>query len=164
MHTDIKKVLDDFYLRGAWPKGSNTSFIALIPKTDNSMSLNDFRPISLVGCIYKIMSKILSKRLKEVLPKLIDANQFAFLGERNMLDSVMIVNEVIVEAKNKKKPTLVFKFDDEKAYDSIRCDFLLYMLQRMNFCNKWVSWITECLESNSVFMLVNGSPSPEFKM
>lgn len=46
--------------------------------------------------------------MKRVLPKLIDANQFAFLGERNMLDSVLIVNEVKDEAKTKKIPTLIF--------------------------------------------------------
>lgn len=46
-----------------------------------------------------------------MLPKLIDDNQFAFLGERNMLDSVLIVNEVISEAKHKKKPTVLFKVD-----------------------------------------------------
>lgn len=49
---------------------------------------------------------MLAKRLKEVLPKLIGDNQFAFLGERNMLDSVLIVNEIIAEAKNKKKQPL----------------------------------------------------------
>ncbi|XP_057448644.1 uncharacterized protein LOC130740150 [Lotus japonicus] len=128
------------------------------------MGLNDFRTISLVGCMYKIVSKILASRLKIKLSKLIDVNQFAFLGGRNMLDSVLIVNEIISEAKNKKIPSLVFKVDYEKAYDSVQWDFLLCMLQRMNFCNKWVTWIKGSLESNSVSVLVNGSPTQEFKM
>ncbi|XP_057432616.1 secreted RxLR effector protein 78-like [Lotus japonicus] len=114
--------------------------------------------------IKKIVSKIISKRLKHVLSKLIDVNQFAFLGERNMMDSVLIVNEIVDEAKRKKKPTIIFKVDYEKAYDSVRWDFLLYMLRRMNFCDKWIKWIRGCLESNSVSVLVNGSPGPEFRM
>lgn len=52
LHLDLKMVLDEFFLRGAWPKGSIASFIALIPKTDTPMGLNEFRPIALVGCIY----------------------------------------------------------------------------------------------------------------
>ncbi|XP_057426475.1 secreted RxLR effector protein 78-like [Lotus japonicus] len=79
-----------------------------------------------------------------------------------MLDSVLIVNEIVDEAKKKKKkPTIIFKVDYEKAYDSVRWDFLFYMLRRMNFNDRW---IRGCLESNSVSVLVNGSPSPEFKM
>ncbi|XP_057432823.1 uncharacterized protein LOC130725628 [Lotus japonicus] len=114
--------------------------------------------------MYKIASKILVKKLKEVLPKLIGANQFAFLGKRKMLDGVLVVNEVILEANHKKKPTIVFKVDYEKAYDSVQWDFLLYMLQQMNFCSKWVRWIQGCLESNFVSVLANGSPTGEFKM
>lgn len=77
---DFKKVLDDFYLNGVWPKGSNASFIALIPKIHNHMGLNDFRPISLVDCMYKVVAKLLANILKAVLHKLIHDNQFAFLG------------------------------------------------------------------------------------
>lgn len=162
--SDFKRVLDDFHSLGTWPKGSNASFIALIAKVYVPLGLNDFRPISLVGCIYKVVSKILSKRLHVVLSKIIDANQFTFLGERNMLDSVLVVNEVISEAKYKKRLTMVFKVDFEKAYESVRWDFLLYMLRRMNFSDKWIYWIRGCLESNSVSVLVNGSPCCEFKM
>lgn len=120
------------------------SFIALIPKIESPVGINEFRPISLVGRIYKTVSKILSKRLKMVQPKWIDVNRFAFLGGRNMLDSVMIVNEVVDEAKKKKKPTLTFKLDYEKAYDSVRWDFLLYMLHRINFCSQWINLIKGC--------------------
>ena len=53
--------------------------------------------------------------------------------------------------------------DYEKAYDSVRCDFLLDMLQRLGFHSKWVRWVTCCLESSSIFVLINGSPTEEFK-
>jgi len=55
----------DFILRGC-----NALFITLIPKKDNPSNLNEFRPISLVGCVYKILSKIMANRLKKVLPSL----------------------------------------------------------------------------------------------
>ncbi|KHN18074.1 Transposon TX1 putative 149 kDa protein, partial [Glycine soja] len=70
---------DEFFINGRFPKGSNASFIALIPKTNSPQSLNDYRPISLIGCVYKIMSKVLANRLALVLPHLIDERQIAFL-------------------------------------------------------------------------------------
>ncbi|XP_014621639.1 uncharacterized protein LOC114382644 [Glycine soja] len=57
---------------------------------------------------------------------------------------------------------MVFKVDFEKAYDSISWAFLDYMLQRMSFCPKWRQWISACLNSATISILVNGSPTKEF--
>lgn len=67
MKDDIKKVLNEFHLNGTWPKGSNSSFIALIPKVDSPQSLNEFILISLIN---KIVSKLLAKRIKVIFWKL----------------------------------------------------------------------------------------------
>ena len=74
----------------------------------------------------------------------------------------MILNEVVEEAKRCKKPTLVFKVDFEKAYDSVSWSFLEYMLDRMGFCLKWRNWINACMQSATVSVLINGSPTKEF--
>ena len=57
--------MDEFIVNGVFPKGSNASFLALIPKVHDPQNLNEYRPISLVGCIYKIVAKLLARRLKE---------------------------------------------------------------------------------------------------
>jgi len=65
---------------GFIPKGCNASFITLLPKKSCLVTLNDYRPISLVGCLYKkIIAKILANRLKKVIPNVIDKYQSAFL-------------------------------------------------------------------------------------
>lgn len=91
----------------------------LIPKGEARQGLNDYCPISLIGRVYKVIAKLLAKRLKGILHKVIDEDKSAFLGCRNMLDSVIVANEVTHEARRKKKATLIFKVDFEKAYDSI---------------------------------------------
>lgn len=68
-------------------------FITLIPKIAGANMLKDFRPISLLGCHNKIISKILANRLKSVLPGLIWECQNAFIKGRQILDSVLIANE-----------------------------------------------------------------------
>lgn len=105
---DLKSLLDEFHATGRWPRGTNSSFITLIPKVDPPLSLNDFRPNSLVGCLYKVVTKILASRIKRALPKVIDCNQFAFLGGRSMLGSVVIANESVHEAKSTKTPQRLF--------------------------------------------------------
>ena len=135
---DVLRFLDEFYVNGSFPKGCNASFIVLIPKVTNPQSLDEYKPISLIGCMYKIVAKLLTNRLKKIMPILIDERQSAFIEGRHLLQIVLIANEVVEEAKMSKKPCLVFKVDYEKAYDSVSWDFLVYMLRRMGFCDKWI--------------------------
>lgn len=81
-----------------------------------------------------------------------------------MLDRVVVANKIIHAALLEKKPSFLLKVDFEKAYDNVDWGFLMYMMRRMNFCGKWISWISCCLSFASVSVLVNGSPSEEFSM
>jgi len=72
------RAVNSFYCYGRWPRGWNTSFMSLIPKVDNPQGFNMYRPISLVGSIYKNISKLLAKRMKLVLHKVTDGKQSAF--------------------------------------------------------------------------------------
>jgi len=57
---DVKRFLRKFHVNGVFPRGRNASFITLIPKIEDPQNLGDFRSISLVGCMYKILAKILA--------------------------------------------------------------------------------------------------------
>ena len=94
-------------------------------------SFNDFRPISLIGCVYKIIAKLLANRLSKVMNHLIDERQTTFVKGRQLLHGVLIANEVVEEAMRSKRPCMVFKVDFEKAYDSVSWQFLFYMMGRM---------------------------------
>jgi len=152
-----------FHREGKIPKGCNASFLTLIPKSENPQSLEEYRPISLVGCMYKILTKVLSNRIKKVIEKVIDGSQSSFLSNRGLLDSVLVVNEVLDDLKRRRKSRVIVKLDFEKAYDSVSWEFLFYMMGRLGFCGRWIQWIKACLESATVSVLVNGSSTKEFK-
>ena len=138
---DVVNAINIFYNSGYIPRGCNASFITLMPKRDNPSMLNEYRPISLVGCVYKAISKILANRLRWVLPKVIDKYQTTFLSGRGLLDSVLVANETMDFLKKVKQKGVIVKVDYEKAYDSVDWDFLVYMLGRLGFNDKWVKWI-----------------------
>ncbi|GKV22123.1 hypothetical protein SLEP1_g32015 [Rubroshorea leprosula] len=102
--------------------------------------------------------------LRKVMASIISQNQSAFVGRRHIADGIVIANEVIHEAKKRKRPTLIFKADFEKAYDSVNWNFLDLMMEKLGFCLKWIRWIKECLSTSLVSVLVNGSPTEEFSM
>ncbi|XP_071694427.1 uncharacterized protein [Rutidosis leptorrhynchoides] len=128
---------DGFNMRGEFLKGCNASFVTLVPKESDSISLSDFRPISLIGSFYKIVTKLLSNRLRKVIPQLIGSEQSAFLKERYILDGILVANESIEYMKKVKEKGIIFKVDFEKAFDSLNWDFLMEVMASMGFRGKW---------------------------
>ncbi|GJX67489.1 RNA-directed DNA polymerase, eukaryota [Tanacetum coccineum] len=110
---------------GCLAKGYNASFIVLIRKTLDQLDLQDYRPISLIGCMYKVLSKLLASHLSKVIHKLISPNQSTFLAGRQILDGSLITNEIINVASKEKLRLLLFKVDFEKAFDNVNWNFLI---------------------------------------
>ncbi|GJW46010.1 RNA-directed DNA polymerase, eukaryota [Tanacetum coccineum] len=160
---DVLAAVKYFFHYSRIPKGCNSSFIALIPKTPEAKMVKDFRPISLIGSLYKIIAKILANRLVVVLGDIVNEVQSAFVADRQILDGPFILNEVLQWCKLKKKHSFILKIDFEKAYDSVRWDYLDDVLRKFGFGEKWCGWIQECLRSSWGSVLVNGSPTEEFQ-
>ncbi|GKD11084.1 RNA-directed DNA polymerase, eukaryota [Tanacetum coccineum] len=92
---DFCVAVEHFFVTGLFPRGCNSSFIALIPKVTDAKFVTDFRPISLIGCIYKVITKVLSFRLASVISDLVSETQSAFVTNRQILDGPFILNEIL---------------------------------------------------------------------
>ena len=112
---DVLTVFEEFYQHSKFEKSLNTTFIALIPKKNGASNIRDFRPISLVRSVYKILAKVLANHLKEVLDQLISESHNSFVGGRQILDSVLIANECVDSRVKSKILGVICKLDIEKA-------------------------------------------------
>ena len=137
-----------------------STFLVLIPKKGGAKDLGDFRPISLLGGLYKLLAKVLANRLKKVLEKVVSGDQNAFVRGKQILDASLIANEVIDFWHKRKEKGLICKLDIEKAYDSINWNFLMKVLLKMGF--GWMEWIWWCISTTKFSVLVNGVPTGFF--
>nr|GEX07109.1 putative RNA-directed DNA polymerase, eukaryota, reverse transcriptase zinc-binding domain protein [Tanacetum cinerariifolium] len=160
---DFCTAVEWFFEHAFFPIGCNSSFLALIPKTLDPKTVGDFWPISLIGCIYKVVTKILATRLSLVISDLVSDVQTAFLPNCQILGGPFIINELIARCHHKKQQDMIFKVDFAKAYDSVRWDYLDAILNSFGFGSKWRSWIQGSLHSSMASILVNGSPTSEFQ-
>nr|GFB21425.1 hypothetical protein [Tanacetum cinerariifolium] len=90
-----------------------------------------------------------------------DENTSFFHGQ-NILDGPLILNEFMAWYHKHKKELMVFKVDFEKAFDSLRWDYLDLVMEKLGFRVKWRSWIVDCFQNARSSVLINGSPTLEF--
>ena len=141
---DVVKVMGffrDFHERGRFVKSLNATFLVLVPKKGGVEDLKDFRPISLVGNLYKLLANVLANRIKKVMGKVISESQNAFVEGRWIVNAVLIANEAVDSRLKNNEGGVLCKLDIEKAYDHVNWKFLMAMLRKMGFGEKWIKWI-----------------------
>ena len=148
----------DFYELSCFKRSLNATFVVLVPKKGGAKELKDFRPINLVGGLYKLLAKVLVNRLKWVVDSLVSDFQHVFVGGRQILDAVLIANEVIDSRLKASLRGLLCKLDIEKAYDHVNWNHLIAMMDKMGFGSKWLGWIRWCISMIRFSILVNSSP------
>ena len=112
----------------------DATFIVLIPKKPRVLELKDFRPISLVTGVHKIIVKVLANRLQIVLEKVVSDSQNAFISGRQILDSILIANECLNNCLK----------SGQKG--------VLYTLRGCGFSQKWRKWIYTCISTVHYFL------------
>ncbi|XP_052117631.1 secreted RxLR effector protein 78-like [Arachis duranensis] len=117
----------------------------------------------MVGCVYKVVSKVLVRTMRSVMPGLVGETQSAFVKGRKIHDGALIGCETVHWIKRRKKEAAIIKLDFQKAYDRVRWSFVDIVLQKMGFGHKWRAWVIEYVTTTSMSVLINGSPSKPFK-
>jgi hypothetical protein len=146
---EVLNSLKEFHEHEFIKRSLNANFKVLIPKKSGASDVKDFRPICLIGSVYKILSKILANRLKVVLGAILSPTQNAFIQGRQITESVLIANECLDSKLKSGIPGLLCKLDVEKAYDHVNWNFLMYMLERCGFGAKWRNWMYFCISTFS---------------
>jgi Reverse transcriptase (RNA-dependent DNA polymerase) len=147
-----------FFHTGVMPAAVARSNMVLIPKVADPKKVTDFRPISVCKVIYKVISKILSIRLKPYISGLLSASQTAFTPGRDITDNVVLMREIVQSfgTSRFKYPAFCLKCDLSKAFDRLRWDFVNFVLQCYGFPPVYISWVNACVSSARFSILFNG--------
>ena len=146
-------VYNDAIVKGHLPPSQCLSIIKLLPKKKTSEHLKDFRPINLLNTDVKILSHILTERVKYALNKLINPFQFAYLPQRNIHTAVHLIKK---RAQMLNRSRCLVSIDFSKAFDKIDRNYLYELLSALNFDNTTIRAIKVMYTSNIALIEING--------
>lgn len=139
--------------------------ITLIPKPKKDLLLIDnWRPISLLNCDYKIIATIFAKRLKSVLKDIINETQSGFLKNRHISNNIRLVLDLLDYSELVRDDSYILFLDFYKAFDSIEHGFIFKTLVKFGFGAMFTKAIkTLYAHGNSSIKLKHGT-SPRFEL
>jgi hypothetical protein len=111
----------------------NGALMVLMHKLVEASTIKDFRPISLIHYLGKLVLKILVVRLAPRLPELIHHRQSAFVKGRYIQDNFRYVHAAARLLHTHRRPCILFKVDLARAFDSVSWPFLIKVLEHLGF-------------------------------
>ncbi|CAA7017493.1 unnamed protein product [Microthlaspi erraticum] len=156
--------VSNFFVSSFMPASTNSTILTLVLKFPGASKISDYRPISCLNTLYKVVSKLLVARLKPILPDLILPNQTAFVKDRLLVENTVLAGE-LVNGYHKKGGTkkLTIKVDIAKAFDSVSWDFLFNCLEGLSIPNQFLHWLKSCICTTNFTIGYNGMVQGYFK-
>ena len=140
-----------------------TAIVTLNPKDENCELLSNMRPISLTTCDYKIFTKILSNRLKLVIPKIISPEQYC-CPDKSIVDCNAIVRDIVYYCSTENMQGAIINLDWSKAFDRVDNDFLRKVMGRLGINQTFINWIELIYTDIRSSVMINGILTEAFSV
>ena len=167
----VHKTINAIYSNDKIPDSLRFGIINIIPKEQKDQRhLSNWRPLTLLNTLYKLISSILAERLKKVLNRILGPHQKAYIPNRFISEATKNTHDVIEQAIRTKNPGLAILVDFEKAFDSVSFSFIQKTLEIFGFGDNFRKWINILLGNSSTrkrfvgVSVVNGYPTTQFKI
>jgi hypothetical protein len=139
LQEEVWKLVEESCTSGNFLPVLNATFLTLIPKEERVTNPKNFKPIGLWNVIYKIISKVIALRLNPILPFIISKEQLGYVEGSKIMESVILVHEIIHSLKNTRTPGIPLKLDLSKAFDILSWHYMRALLEAFNFSKEWIS-------------------------
>lgn len=161
----LLNMFNDSLNQGILPETLTEASITLLLKPNkDSTECGSYRPISLLNTDYKILAKILARRLETVLPDIISSDQTGFMKNRHSFSNIRKLLNILLAPAPTDKSEVVVSLDAEKAYDRVEWEYLFDVLERFCIGPKFISWIKLLYTSPKASVNTNGTRSQYFTL
>lgn len=160
----LLRVFNSIEQKKEMSRSMKCGIISLIYKKGDKRHLKNWRPISLLNVDYKILAKIFSNRLKQVIPYIVNEFQTCSVPGRTIHDNIANIRDVIDIIESENEEGYVIKLDQMKAFDKVSHEYLFSVLEHIGFGEKFIMWIRIFYKNIISATKCNGHISPYFKV
>ena len=139
--SDLAEVLEECFSTSLLPFSMRTGHIRLLHKQGDRTNLRNWRPITLLNTDYKILAKVLARRLSVVVDTVVGSDPTCSIPGRCISDNIALARDIIDYCEQTQRPGAILNFDQEKAFDRVNCDYLHSVLRSFGFVEKFRRWI-----------------------
>lgn len=157
--SELLEVYEEAFEFGSLGNNINIGLIKLLPKDGDKSQVKNWRPITLLNISYKIIAKILARRIRDILKEVVLVTQIGFIKGRYILYNLITSWEAMNWAKDDKQNAAMVLLDFEKAYDRIEWPFVVNMLEAFGFPKVLCKWVNILFKDSSIVIDVNGELS-----
>jgi exonuclease III len=156
LEAHLIKMVSTVFETGTLSSSQRQGIITLLYKKGPREELKNWRPITLLNVDYKIITKVLAKRLGQVLPLIIDEDQTCAIKNRHIETNIHLIRDILEYCNSENKPLALIALDQEKAFDRVEWKFLNKVLSKFNFGNNFRKWIQILYNTISSNIMCNG--------
>ena len=154
----------EIFSKNKLTNSQHKGIIKLLYKKGEREDIKNWRPLTLLNTDYKIIAKILSNRLKTVLPKIIHTDQKGFVAGRNIMDANRLLQDIIDYCDIENQEGSMIFLDQQKAFDRIEWGWVMKCLHDFKFGNIFCNWINMLLINSKTCIQTNGFTSSYFEI
>lgn len=156
----VMKLLNEIWSQQHMHPSLKQGLIKLLPKHIFCTQLQHWRPITMMGVLYKLLAKSVALKISPHLRKHIHKNQAGFIGGRSILENILSVKLGIELAQKTQQNMVMLQIDYAKAFDTVAWDFIEKVLRKLGFGDEICNCIYLLVEQAQSRIILNGRLSP----
>ncbi|MCO5554955.1 hypothetical protein L7F22_008495 [Adiantum nelumboides] len=161
---DLCDLLNHSRKEGSIQPNFNQGLIKLIPKGQDRLEIKNYRPLTMLNSVYKVMAKALALRIKYVVNQVVHPKQFGFVQGRSIHEAILNVITAIDWAAEQDQDYVMINMDLEKAYDRVSWDLILAVVDRLGFGNNFLGMVKTLFQNATASIQINGYISDNFHL
>jgi len=153
---DISTMMNQMFTERKVSTQQKHGLIVCLPKSSETTTPADFRPITLLKADYKILARIIANRLGPMMAEPLQQSQYCWVPGNTIFEAVATVREAIAPAEVKQAPLCVLSLDIQETFDKIPHQYLFAILRSHGFSNWFVEHIKGVYEEAVSSVQING--------